>query len=255
LKKGLETLYALQQNDDNIKELENTIREIPTSVKKIESERDGKVSIIESAKTKLNENIKEREKLEKEISLIKEKIKKYKEQMSKSTTNKEYQGFMSEIKFEEDNISAVEEKIIEKMVESDAIMDEIREREAEFNKIADEYNNKIKELDIVLNEKKAKLGEALKKRGLIRNDIPENLLDIYDQISPKKGGKAVSFVETDFCGICNVKVRPQRLSEIISMNDMFFCENCGRILYKKIEEPKDNKEDKSNKKESRKSNK
>lgn len=255
MKKGLEILYALQQNDDNIKELENTIREIPTAVKRIENERDGKASIIENSKKKLSENIKEREKFEKEISLLKEKIKNYKEQMNKSTTNKEYQGFISEIKFEEENISAVEEKIIEKMVESDTIMDEIRESETEFNKIADEYNNKIKELDTILNEKKTKLGEASKKRGLIRKDIPANLLDIYDQISPKKGGKAVSYVETDFCGICNVKVRPQRLSEIISMNDIFFCENCGRILYKKIEETKDNKEDKANKKEPKKSNK
>ncbi|MCI0471547.1 MAG: C4-type zinc ribbon domain-containing protein [Candidatus Aminicenantes bacterium] len=255
MKKGLETLYTLQQNDDNIKELENTIREIPTAVKRIENERDGKVSIIESAKTKLSENIKEREKLEKEISLLKEKIKKYKEQMGKSTTNKEYQGFIAEIKFEEDNILGVEEKIIEKMVESDAIMDEIRESEAEFNKIADEYNDKIKELDAVLNEKKTKLSEALKKRGLIRKDVPGNLLDIYDQLSPKKGGKAVSYVDTDFCGICNVKVRPQRLSEIISMTDMFFCENCGRILYKKIEENKDNKEDTAKKKEPKKNNK
>jgi predicted nucleic acid-binding Zn-ribbon protein len=147
LKKGLAILYNLQQNDDNIKELENAINEIPAAIKKLESERDGKASIIEFAKDKLKENVKEREKLEKEVLVIKEKIKKYKEQMNKSTTNKEYQGFISEIKFEEDNISAVEEKIIEMMVESDEIMKEIRKSETEYNTIADDYNKKIQGLN------------------------------------------------------------------------------------------------------------
>ncbi|MFC2154881.1 zinc ribbon domain-containing protein [Acidobacteriota bacterium] len=238
MKKGLDILYKLQQNDDNIKELENTIIEIPAAVKRLENERDGKASIIEHTKNKLSENVKEREKLEREVLTIKEKIKKYKEQMNKSTTNKEYQGFMSEIKFEEDNISSVEERIIERMLGSDEIMNEIRESEAEFSKIADEYNENIKELNQSLTENKAKLNEALQTRELLRKDIPENLLKIYDQLIKKKGGKAVSFVETNFCGICNVKIRPQRFSELITTDSMFFCENCGRILYKKIEDNK-----------------
>lgn len=245
MKKGLAILYTLQQNDDKIKELESTIKEIPTTVTTLESERDGKASIVEKAKDKLKENIKEREQLEKEISVIKEKIKKYKEQMNKSTTNKEYQGFISEIKYEEEKISSVEENIIEKMLESDEIMKEIRESEAEFNKLAEDYNSNIKELNKKLNDKKTQISEALKKRGMLRKDISENLLDIYDQLAQKKGGKAVSFVETDFCGICNVKIRPQRLSELISTDGMFFCENCGRILYKKVEENKE-KEEKDN---------
>lgn len=244
MKKGLAILYTLQQNDDNIKELENTIKEIPLAVKKLESERDGKASIVENAKKKLSENVKEREALEKDVLAVKEKIKKYKEQMNKATTNKEYQGFMSEIKYEEDNISVVEERIIEKMLESDEIMNEIRQSEAEFDKIAENYNKKIKELDTKLNENKTKLAESLKKNEQLRKEIPANLLDTYDHIAHKKGGKAVSFVESDFCGICNVKIRPQRLSELISTEDMFFCENCGRILYKRIEENK--KEEKNN---------
>lgn len=235
MKKGIETLYTLQQRDDNIKELESSIREIPRAIKKLEEERDGKATIVENAKNKLNDNVKEREQLEKEISLIKEKINKYKDQMSKATTNKEYQGFMAEIKYEENSISAIEEKIIEKMVQSDEIMDEIRQSEAEYQKIADDYNKRIKDLNKNLEDGKTQLSEALGKRSELRAKIPENLLRIYDQLSEKKNGKAVSYVETNFCGVCNVKIRPQRLNELISSGDMFICENCGRILFLKIE--------------------
>ena len=107
MKEGLEILYTLQQHDDQISEIQNLIKEIPREIANLEKERDGKATIIENTKAKLNENIKQREKQEKEILLVKEKIKKYKEQMNKSTTNKEYQGFISEIKYEEDNISGI----------------------------------------------------------------------------------------------------------------------------------------------------
>ena len=56
--------------------------------------------------------MKTREKLEKEILVIREKINKYKEQLNKATTNKEYQGFNAEIKYAQDTISSIEEKII-----------------------------------------------------------------------------------------------------------------------------------------------
>jgi predicted nucleic acid-binding Zn-ribbon protein len=237
LKEGLELLHTLQRHDDKIRDVEDLIEEIPGEIKELEKERDGKASILEKSKAKLNENIKQREKLEKEILQVKEKIKKYREQMNKATTNKEYQGFISEIKYEENNISTLEEKIIEFMVESDDIMSEIRESETEFNKVVEEYNQKIKDLNTSLEYNKKKLGRQIKEKEELRSKIPKSLLKSYDNLMEKKNGKAISYVETEFCGICNVKIRPQRLNELISTDQMFVCESCGRILFKKIEVP------------------
>lgn len=239
MKEGLEVLYTLQQHDDKIREVESLIKQIPGEIKGLETERDGKATIIENTKVKLNENVKQREKLEKEILLIKEKIAKYKDQMSKATTNKEYQGFMAEIKYEENNIASVEEKIIERMLESDEIMAEIRESEAEYNKIASEYNEKIKDLNNSLEYNKTKLKEQAGEKAELRTTIPKNLLRIYDNLMKNKNGKAISYVETEFCGVCHVKIRLQRLNELISTNDMFVCESCGRLLFKKIEVQKE----------------
>lgn len=243
MKEGLEILYTLQQHDDQLRETENLIKEIPGEIKKVEEERDSRNTMIENSRAKLNENIKKREKLEKEILLIKEKIKKYKEQMSKATTNKEYQGFIAEINYEESNISGVEEKIIELMLESDEIMNEIRNSETEFNKIAAEYNEKIKDLKTSLEYQKSKLGQLINEKKELRIKIPSNLLHIYDNLAKKKNGKAISYVETEFCGSCNVIVRPQRLNELISSNEICLCENCGRILFKKIEVQKEDEDE------------
>ena len=234
MKEGLDTLYALQQKDDQLKEIENTIKEIPLQIKELEDERDSRSDMIEKAKKKLQHNSEERKKLEREIAAIKDKIAKYKEQMKKVTTNKEYQGFSNEIKFEESNIGVVEEKIIEKMVESDEIMGKIREAENEFNKIAETYNQQIKDMRSNLDYHKNKLAEETKNKMTLRTRVEAKLLKAYDNLYAKKAGKVVSYVQTDFCGVCNIKIRPQVLSEMIISNDVLICESCGRILFKQI---------------------
>jgi len=234
LKEGLDILYALQQKDDQLKEIENTIKEIPLRIKELEEERDSRSDMIEKTKKKLNHNSEERKKLERDIAAIKDKIAKYKEQMKKVTTNKEYQGFSNEIKFEENIITTVEEKIIEKMVESDEIMGMIREAESEFKKIAETYNQQIKDMHSNLDYHKNKLAEETKNKMELRTRVDAKLLKAYDNLYVKKAGKVVSYVQTDFCGVCNIKIRPQVLSEMIISNDVLICESCGRILFKKI---------------------
>lgn len=236
MKEGLELLYTLQQQDDIIARIENILKEIPIEIKKLEKERDGKASIVQKTRAKLEQNRKQREELEKQILQTKEKISKKKEQLNKATTNKEYQGFITEVKYEEASISSIEEKIIEKMIKSDGIMQEIRENESEYNKIAEDYNKKIKDFTTDLEYQKIKLKKETIHKSEIQSKIPENLTKIYNRLFVKKSGKAVSYVETFFCGICNMKIRPQLLSEIISNKKIITCETCGRILFKKTEE-------------------
>ena len=236
MKDGLELLYKLQQFDDRVTETNVRISEIPVTIETLEKDRDSKADIVKKSKQKLDDNLKIRKKFESDIALIREKISKYKEQLNKSTTNKEYQGFISEIKFEENKILEIEEKIIEEMLKSDEIMEEVRKSESEFLAIAEDYNKRIEDLNQNLKYFKEKLSDVQNNKEDLRKTVPVNLLAIYDKLIKNKEGKAISFVETNFCGICNVKIRPQRLSELISTTNIFICENCGRILYKELQE-------------------
>ena len=86
----------------------------------------------------------------------------------------------------------------------------------------------------------------MKNKSDLRLKIPDNLLKSYDNLLKNRSGKAVSYVETEFCGICNVKIRPQVLSELISTNDILICESCGRILFSKIDKKKEKEAEKKN---------
>ncbi len=235
MKQGLDLLYALQLKDDELKAIQARIDEIPLTIGEKEAERDARADMIDQARQKLNQNIEERRQLEKEILYIREKIVKYREQMKKVTTNKEYQGFISEIKFEEGNISGVEEKIIEKMVESDAVMETVRQAEADFKKIADDYNRNITDLKAELEYTRQKLAQETQQRNELKARVDPALAKVYENLFKKKAGKAVSFVATEFCGVCHTKVRPQILSDLVTSTDIMVCENCGRILFKQLQ--------------------
>lgn len=241
MKDGLDLLHDLQLKDDLLREIEGIVNDIPNHIKEIEEERDGKKSIIEDSKKKLEINLKERKKFEGDILQIKEKIIKYKDQMNKSTTNREYQGFISEIKYEEDKINKVEESIIEKMLESDEIMQEIRDSESEYKNIKVEYEKKISDHRSNLEYQLKKKEDEFVVKNKLRSKIPNNLLKTYDSLFKNKNGKSISSVETEFCGNCNVKLRPQLLNELITTNNLITCENCGRILFKVIKEDEEEK--------------
>ena len=120
------------------------------------------------------------------------------------------------------------------MLESDEIMSEIRQSEEEFKKISQDYNHKISELNQNLAYNKSKLDDIQGSKSSLRSKIADKLIRAYDNLFRNKRGKAVSFVEIDFCGVCNVKIRPQMINELISTNDLLICENCGRILFIKM---------------------
>ena len=53
MKEGLDILFALQQKDDQLKEIEAVIKDIPLKIKELEDERDSRSDMIEKAKKKL----------------------------------------------------------------------------------------------------------------------------------------------------------------------------------------------------------
>jgi hypothetical protein len=79
-----------------------------------------------------------------------------------------------------------------------------------------------------MEERRAKLSE---ERKVILPLIPPDVMRLYEAISLKKGGIALSPVLGDFCAMCHMRIRPQMLNEIRDKSKIILCENCGRVLY------------------------
>jgi predicted nucleic acid-binding Zn-ribbon protein len=102
-------------------------------------------------------------------------------------------------------------------------------------KIAEETKRKLTiEKDSLIQENKKRKEERqhlYKEKENISPLIPSNLMNLYNDLFEKNIGIALSPVTDDFCSICQIRIRPQVLNELITQKEIILCENCGRILY------------------------
>jgi predicted nucleic acid-binding Zn-ribbon protein len=226
-----DSLIQLQTLDEKIRNTSLFLEDAPSRIKAIDKEIEDSAQILSQAKEKMVQNQKRRRTLETQVQDIKVKISKYKQQLNNVKTNIEYRSLLKEIDEAQVQIESLEEKIISDMLVADDIEEEIKEAEKKANEIK---NNLSKEKEAFLGEKKEK--EETKKRLESEKEklipvIPSDLLNLYQQIFGKNNGISLSAVTDDFCSMCQIRIRPQILNELIAQSTIILCENCGRILY------------------------
>ena len=86
-----------------------------------------------------------------------------------------------------------------------------------------QLQNEITSLRVELKEVKRERDELMKAR--------EDDFEQYEKIREHVGKTALSKVEGEFCGGCNMHLRPQIINDAKLKKTLMLCENCGRILY------------------------
>ncbi len=225
------SLIKLQNTDELIIEISEIIEKTPSKINTINSEIEASIETAAAAKQDLTDNQKKRRDLEANLQDMNLQIEKYKRQLNNVNTNIEYRSLLKEIDNAENKIKEIEEQILEEMLIADEIGSKIKEAE----KIAEETKRKLTiEKDSLIQEDKKreeKRQHLYKEKETISPLIPANLMNLYNDLSEKNGGIALSPVTDDFCSICQIRIRPQVLNELITQKKIILCENCGRILY------------------------
>ena len=205
---------------------------IPARLESFETDARAAAEVVTQAKEKLAANQKRRRDLEGEVKAVKEQASKFKRQLNDVKTNKEYTAFLKEIEETQHKTERLEEEILNEMIAADDIEKEIKTANAK--KAADEAR--------IQSEKRAVLAEkadfearraALEgEREVILPEIPLEQLKLYERIARRMRGIAMSAIkDDDFCSLCQMRVRPQMLNELMEMKQVILCEACGRILY------------------------
>ena len=228
---NFELLINLQDIDEKIKDISDFLDSIPSQLKDINKKITDSAQIVADAKEKLSQNQKNRRDLESDVQEKKIQIDRYRKQLNDVKTNKEYTSFLKEIGDVEHEIETKEEEIISEMLSADDLESEIKTAEKKAAEIKDTF---LKEKDLVLKKEldqgglKTKLTEE--REGLLPL-ISSDQIALYKKIFRKTSGTALSPVTDDFCSLCQIRIRPQVLNELIAQQEIILCENCGRILY------------------------
>jgi predicted nucleic acid-binding Zn-ribbon protein len=226
----IENLLKLQDTDKEIRRLQDEVAELPKRVAVIEQKLAGTKAQLEKAQTAVKADEASRRKYDANITELRGKISKYRDQSLDVKTNDQYKALLHEIQFAEKEISANEDKILELMVNADARDKEVKAAQVDLKAETAEIEKEKEAARQRTAEDEKLLAEWRAKRDQIRTGINEDLLRHYERVS-KFRGSGISEVRNQKCMACQVMLRPQTYNDVRSGRETVVCDSCQRILY------------------------
>jgi predicted nucleic acid-binding Zn-ribbon protein len=226
----IENLLKLQDTDKEIRRLQDEVADLPKRVAVIEQKLAGTKAQLEAAQAAVKADEASRRKYDANITELRGKISKYRDQSLDVKTNDQYKALLHEIQFAEKEISANEDKILELMVNADARDKEVKAAQADLKAETAEIEREKEEARQRTAEDEKLLTEWRAKRDQLRTGINEDLLRHYERVS-KFRGSGISEVRDQQCMACRVMLRPQTYNDVRSGMQTVVCDSCQRILY------------------------
>jgi predicted nucleic acid-binding Zn-ribbon protein len=228
----LQRLIKLQQLESTLTDARATIAAHPQRLADADARLNASKQTVEAAKGRLKDNQEARRNLEKDVAVYQGRLTKFKDQLSLVKTNKEYQAMQHEIATAQSDLGGVEEKVLELMLEADAITADVKRAEAALTIRQKEIDAEKKELTEELASVETSLKEAGEARAELVKGLEARLMSIFEQVARVRKGVAISTATRDgLCAACHVRLRPFVFQQIRQNDAIIQCESCQRILY------------------------
>src|ERR1700733_1928085 len=183
----IENLLKLQDTDKEIRRLQDEVAEFPKRVAVIEQKLAGTKAQLERAQAAVKADEATRRKFDTNITELRTKISKYRDQSLDVKTNEQYKALLHEIQFAEKEITANEDKILELMLNADARDKEVKAAQVELKAEAAEIEKEKIEARQRTAEAEKQLAEGRDKRDQMRAGVNEDLRRHYERVSKFRG--------------------------------------------------------------------
>jgi predicted nucleic acid-binding Zn-ribbon protein len=228
----LQRLIRLQQLESTIADARATIASHPQRLADADARLNDSTRAVEAAKGRLKENQEARRTLEKDVAVYQGRLTKFKDQLSLVKTNKEYQAMQHEIATAQSDLGAVEEKMLERMLDADTITADVKRAETALAERQKEIDTEKKDLAQELTSVEASLTRATQERAELVKDVEPRLMALFEQVARARKGVAICGATRDgLCSLCHVRLRPPVFQQVRHNDSIIQCESCQRVLY------------------------
>jgi predicted nucleic acid-binding Zn-ribbon protein len=227
----LRQLYALQEIDSELDQIEVLKGELPIEVSDLEDEivgletrakkLQGAIDDVKDEISKHNANIEEAKTLED----------RYKKQLDQVKNNREYDALSKEIELQGLEVQLSEKKIRDAQVKIDAKKETLDEVNGRIEEKKKDLEIKKVELEKIIADTEKQEKKLQRTSKAAQKEIEPRLIKAYTKVRERyRNGLAVVTVERDACSGCFNQIPPQMQLEIGMRRKVIVCEHCGRIL-------------------------
>jgi len=221
----------LQELDTRIADLQAEIASLPKHIASIEKALEAHTRKLEADRAALAANQRERKKLEGDIQVQEQRISKLRDQMLEAKSNEQYAAFRHEIEFCEAEVRKCEDRILDRMTESESLEQNVKAAEGALNKEKDQVEREKQAARQRTAEDRKQLHDRQAERTKGAAEMDRKVLSAYERIRKGRKGLAVTEAVEGRCSACHMALRLQFFQELRRGDKVMYCESCGRILF------------------------
>jgi predicted nucleic acid-binding Zn-ribbon protein len=227
----IERLIALQRLDSAAQDARRRLADEPELQKAFDARLDAARERAADARQRLTENQNVRRAVEKEVAVHHGRLSKFRDQLMSVKTNVEYQAMQKEIEFAQTEVKALEDTILERMLEGDDLSGALKRAEVDLASEQKTVDADRRALASELSELQTSLERITKERAELIRVLDPGALLIFETVSRRRNGVAVAEARDGICTICHVRLRPQVFNTVRRNEHIVQCDSCNRILY------------------------
>ncbi len=227
----LQHLIQLQDLDLAAERARRRIADIPFDQAALEARIAERTAALDAVRQRIAASHAARREIEKDLAGVQTRLSKFKNQLMEVKTNKEYQAMQKEISVAEEEVSAQETRLLERMEEADVLAAELKTAERELKAEQAEVAVGRKQLDAEREAAERELAHTTTARASVAAQISREALAIFEHVARHRKGQALSEAREGTCTQCHVRLRPQVFNDVRRNDSLIQCESCSRILY------------------------
>ena len=227
----LERLIALQRIDSTAEAARRKLADEPEHDKSLEARLETARQRVAVAKQQVAENQTVRRTLEKDVAIQQARLSKFRDTLMAVKTNIEFTAVQKEIGFAQGEVKALEDKMLERMLEADDLTSALKRAEIELAAEQKAVDADRRATSAAHVELQASVDRMAKERAELLGSLKQQLLTLFEMIARKRNGIAVAEARDGVCTICHVRLRPQVFNEVRRNDSILQCDHCNRILY------------------------
>ena len=229
----LERLIALQQLDSAALDAERRLADEPEREKALDTRIEAARQAVTAAKEKLADNLSARRAIEKDVAVHQARLSKFRDQTMAVKTNQELHAIQHQIAFAETEVKALEDKVLEGMLEADDLTATAKRADAALVAEQKAVEQDRRAIAVEQTEMQAVVERVRGERSQLVAAMNPQVLATFQRVSQRRNGVAMAPARDGVCTICHVRLRPQVFNTVLKNEQILQCDHCNRILYYK----------------------